>query len=150
MAVFPVIHHRCSSSSYLSLASYNSSLRSIYWPHFCITCFLLSCFAVDVQQVPLNLQRNKPCLFALYAKLVDKNTSNQRLFQVNRAVRACFLQLKSIDKRMPFLSFADLETAIPSFIPSCLYHCNKLHSGLNQRLLSVSKIQARCKASNKL
>ena len=66
--------------------------------------------------------------------IFDSNLSFNK--HVTTVVQSCFFQLRNIAKIKPFLSTANLETVIHSFISSRLDYCNSLYSGLNKTTIS--------------
>ena len=66
--------------------------------------------------------------------IFDSNLSFNK--HVTTAVQSCFFQLRNISKIKSFLSTANLEIVIHSFISSRLDYCNSLYSGLNKKTIS--------------
>ena len=66
--------------------------------------------------------------------IFDSNLSFNK--HVTTVVQSCFFQLRNISKIKSFLSTANLEIVIHSFISSRLDYCNSLYSGLNKKTIS--------------
>ncbi len=59
--------------------------------------------------------------------------------QVTKVVQSCFAQLRQLTKIKSFLSLADLEKAIHSFISSRLVYWNALYPGISK--INLQRLQ---------